>query len=46
MLAAERGAAANTLVAYRRDLDGAEDLIGDFVSTPATGAECGGAVAR
>src|SRR5688500_5815513 len=31
MLAAERGAAANTLVAYRRDLDGAESLIGDLV---------------
>ena len=31
MLAAERGAAANTLAAYRRDLDGAEELIGDLV---------------
>ena len=31
MLAAERGAAANTLVAYRRDLDGAEEVIGDLV---------------
>ena len=30
MLAAERGAAANTLAAYRRDLDGAEALIGDL----------------
>ncbi len=30
MLAAERGAAANTLAAYRRDLDGAESLIGDL----------------
>ena len=28
MLAAERGAAANTLAAYRRDLEGAEDTIG------------------
>lgn len=28
MLAAERGAAANTLAAYRRDLEGAEDAIG------------------
>lgn len=28
MLAAERGAAANTLAAYRRDLEGAEELIG------------------
>lgn len=31
MLAAERGAAANTLAAYRRDLEGAEELIGDLV---------------
>ena len=30
MLAAERGAANNTLLAYRRDLEGAEDLIGDL----------------
>ena len=32
MLAAERGAAANTLAAYRRDLVGAEALIGDLAS--------------
>ncbi|MFZ9395847.1 MAG: tyrosine recombinase [Erythrobacter sp.] len=32
MLAAERGAAANTLAAYRRDLDGAEELVGDLAS--------------
>jgi integrase/recombinase XerD len=32
MLAAERGAAANTLAAYRRDLDGAEDAIGDLAA--------------
>jgi integrase/recombinase XerD len=32
MLAAERGAAANTLSAYRRDLDGAEALAGDLVT--------------
>ncbi len=32
MLAAERGAAANTLAAYRRDLAGAEELIGDLAS--------------
>lgn len=32
MLAAERGAAANTLAAYRRDLDGAEEAIGDLVT--------------
>jgi integrase/recombinase XerD len=31
MLAAERGASTNTLVAYRRDLDGAEELVGDLV---------------
>ena len=30
MLAAERGAAINTLAAYRRDLEGAEELIGDL----------------
>ncbi|XUU59741.1 tyrosine recombinase [Erythrobacter sp. HA6-11] len=30
MLAAERGASANTLAAYRRDLDGAEEAIGDL----------------
>jgi integrase/recombinase XerD len=32
MLAAERGAAANTLSAYRRDLEGAEEAIGDLVA--------------
>ena len=30
MLAAERGAAANTLAAYRRDLTGAREIIGDL----------------
>ncbi|MGB3470922.1 MAG: tyrosine recombinase [Erythrobacter sp.] len=30
MLSAERGAAANTLSAYRRDLEGAEELIGQL----------------
>ena len=30
MLAAERGAAANTLAAYRRDLEGSEALVGDL----------------
>lgn len=30
MLAAERGAAANTLLAYRRDLEGAQEAIGDL----------------
>ena len=34
MLAAERGAAANTLAAYRRDLDGAEEVIGDLAAAP------------
>ncbi len=34
MLAAERGAAANTLAAYRRDLAGAEDAIGDLAAAP------------
>ena len=32
MLAAERAAAANTLAAYRRDLAGAEGLIGDLAT--------------
>lgn len=32
MLAAERGAAANTLAAYRRDLEGAEELVGDLAT--------------
>lgn len=36
MLAAERGAAANTLAAYRRDLEGAEEAIGEL--TRADGA--------
>ncbi len=31
MLAAERGAAANTLSAYRRDLEGSEELAGDLL---------------
>lgn len=32
MLAAERGAAANTLAAYRRDLEGAEELLGELAA--------------
>ena len=32
MLAAERGAAANTLTAYRRDLDSAEQVIGSLIA--------------
>ena len=32
MLAAERGAAANTIAAYRRDLEGAEAEIGDLAT--------------
>ncbi len=32
MLAAERGAAANTLAAYRRDLEAAEAALGDLVA--------------
>jgi integrase/recombinase XerD len=32
MLAAERGAAANTLAAYRRDLEGAGQLLGDVAT--------------
>ncbi|QIQ86283.1 MAG: tyrosine recombinase [Erythrobacter sp.] len=34
MLASERGAAANTLAAYARDLAQAEDAIGDLASAP------------
>ncbi len=34
MMAAERGAAANTLAAYRRDLEGAEEIVGPLVSAP------------
>jgi integrase/recombinase XerD len=30
MLAAERGAAANTIEAYRRDLTGAQAIVGDL----------------
>lgn len=33
MLAAERGAAANTLAAYRRDLETAEEIIGPLTDT-------------
>lgn len=36
MLAAERGAAANTLAAYRRDLEGAEELVGDLAAADRT----------
>lgn len=32
MLAAERGAAGNTIAAYRRDLHGAGELVGDLVA--------------
>nr|WP_269748145.1 tyrosine recombinase [Alteripontixanthobacter muriae] len=32
MLSAERGAAANTIAAYRRDLEGAEELLGSLPS--------------
>ncbi len=34
MLAAERGAAVNTLAAYRRDLAGAEEALGDLAKAP------------
>ena len=37
MLAAERGAAANTLAAYRRDLEGAESVLGDLVAADNAG---------
>jgi len=39
MLAAERGAALNTLAAYRRDLEGAEDIVGDVASADAAALE-------
>ena len=39
MLAAERGAAANTLLAYRRDLEGAEDALGDLAAADAGALE-------
>jgi len=32
MLAAERGAATNTLSAYRRDLEGADEVVGDLLA--------------
>lgn len=34
MLAAERGAAANTLAAYTRDLEGSEQVVGDLATVP------------
>lgn len=37
MLAAERGAAANTLAAYRRDLEQAAEWLGDLAAADATG---------
>lgn len=36
MLSAERGAATNTLAAYARDLEGAEDLLGDLTQVTRT----------
>lgn len=36
MLAAERGASPNTILAYRRDLEGAEELVGDLVQADAS----------
>lgn len=36
MLAAERGAAVNTLAAYRRDLEGAEEAVGDLAAASRT----------
>lgn len=37
MLAAERGAAANTLLAYRRDLESAEELVGSLTAVDREG---------
>ena len=39
MLAADRGAARNTLLAYGRDLEQAEDLVGDLVAADAAALE-------
>lgn len=39
MLAAERGAAANTLAAYRRDLEAARDVLGDVAGADAQALE-------
>jgi len=39
MLAAERGAAANTLAAYRRDLVGAEEALGDLAKASRAAVE-------
>jgi len=36
MLAAERGAAINTILAYRRDLEGAEEAVGPLVTADRT----------
>ncbi len=43
MLAAERGAATNTLLAYRRDLEAAEGLTGDLVTADRAGLAALGA---
>jgi integrase/recombinase XerD len=40
MLAAERGAALNTLAAYRRDLEQAEDAIGDLAAADRDAVAC------
>jgi len=40
MLAAERGAAANTLAAYRRDLESAEEAVGDLVAADREALGC------
>lgn len=39
MLAAERGAAANTLAAYRRDLEAAREVLGDVASADSAALE-------
>ncbi|MFM5907395.1 MAG: tyrosine recombinase [Novosphingobium sp.] len=44
MLSAERGASANTIAAYRRDLDGAREAIGDLVAADAAALASLGAV--
>ncbi len=44
MLAAERGAAANTIAAYRRDLEAAEHAIGDLATADGAGLAALGGV--
>ena len=42
MMAAEAGAARNTLLAYERDLRGASELLGGRLAAARARASCGG----